>query len=132
MKEPQSQGEASSFAVRAAHVGVRWWQRAVTHDIADFCGINPLFGTMQDFDDLLSALHTRNMRLILDFVPNHTSDRHPWFQESRASRGSEKRHWRNPDVSGDGGRPAVLASARGGRVSNRRERRPGRRRAFTG
>ena len=61
------------------------------YDIADFCGIDPLFGTMQDFDTLLSTLHARDMRLILDFVPNHTSDRHPWFQESRASRGSDKR-----------------------------------------
>ena len=63
------------------------------YDIADYCGIDPIFGTMQDFDRLLEAVHERGLRLILDFVPNHTSDRHPWFVESRLSADNAKRDW---------------------------------------
>src|ERR1022692_2359941 len=58
------------------------------YDVADYCGIDPLFGTMADFDRLLDAVHERGLKLILDFVPNHTSDQHPWFLESRCSRGT--------------------------------------------
>ena len=46
-------------------------------------GIDPLFGTIDDFDRLLSAAHARGLKLLLDFVPNHSSDQHPWFVESR-------------------------------------------------
>ena len=63
------------------------------YDVADYCGIDPIFGTMQDFDDLLEEVHRRGLRLILDFVPNHTSDQHPWFVESRSSRDNPKRDW---------------------------------------
>jgi alpha-glucosidase len=63
------------------------------YDIADYCGIDPLFGTMADFDTLLVEAHRCGLRLILDFVPNHTSDQHPWFLESRSSRGNAKRDW---------------------------------------
>lgn len=63
------------------------------YDVADYCGVDPLFGTMADFDALLAGLHDAGLRLILDLVPNHTSDRHPWFLESRASRRSSKRDW---------------------------------------
>ena len=63
------------------------------YDVADYCGIDPIFGTMEDFDRLLEAIHQRGLRLILDFVPNHTSDQHPWFIESRSSRTNPKRHW---------------------------------------
>jgi alpha-glucosidase len=63
------------------------------YDVADYCGIDPIFGTMQDFDSLLSECHQRGLRVILDFVPNHTSDQHPWFLESRSSRQSPKRNW---------------------------------------
>ena len=63
------------------------------YDIADYCGIDPIFGTMQDFDRLLEAVHQRGLRLILDFVPNHTSNEHPWFVESRSSRDNAKRDW---------------------------------------
>ncbi len=63
------------------------------YDISDYKGIHPLFGSMQDFDDLLRAVHDRGMKLILDLVPNHTSDQHPWFLESRSSRNNPKRDW---------------------------------------
>jgi alpha-glucosidase len=53
------------------------------YDISDYVGIHPAFGTMADLDRLVAALHERDIRLILDLVPNHTSDRHPWFIESR-------------------------------------------------
>jgi len=63
------------------------------YDISDYCGIDPLFGTMADFDTLLAEVHRRGLRLILDFVPNHTSDQHRWFLESRSSRDNSKRDW---------------------------------------
>ena len=55
------------------------------YDVADYTGVDPLFGTMEDFDALLRAAHARELRVILDFVPNHSSDEHPWFVESRSS-----------------------------------------------
>jgi alpha-glucosidase len=63
------------------------------YDVADYRGIDPIFGTMQDFDRLLSECHERGLKVILDFVPNHTSDQHPWFLESKSSRESPKRGW---------------------------------------
>jgi alpha-glucosidase len=63
------------------------------YDVADYTGIEPLFGTMDDFDRLLADVHRRGMKLILDLVPNHTSDRHAWFLESRSSRDNPKRDW---------------------------------------
>ncbi len=63
------------------------------YDIADYRGIEPLFGTQADFDSLLAAVHARGLKLLLDFVPNHSSDQHPWFIESRSSRNAPKRDW---------------------------------------
>jgi alpha-glucosidase len=63
------------------------------YDVADYCDIDPLFGTMADLDRLLDEIHAREMKLIMDFVPNHTSDQHPWFIESRSSRDNPKRDW---------------------------------------
>jgi alpha-glucosidase len=63
------------------------------YDISDYCSIHPLFGSLEDFDRLLQEIHNRNMKLILDLVPNHTSDQHPWFLESRSSRDNPKRDW---------------------------------------
>lgn len=63
------------------------------YDIADFYGIHPNYGTLQDFKDLLQATHARGMRVILDLVLNHTSDQHPWFQAARANRNSPFRDY---------------------------------------
>ena len=85
------------------------------YDISDYCGVDPLFGAMEDFDALIEAVHARGLKLILDLVPNHTSDRHPWFIESRASRDNPKRDWyiwRDPKE--DGGPPNNWLSEFGG------------------
>jgi alpha-glucosidase len=63
------------------------------YDVADYCGVDPLFGDLAAFDRLLGDVHARGLKLLLDFVPNHSSTDHPWFVESRASRESPKRDW---------------------------------------
>ncbi|MDT8288083.1 MAG: alpha-amylase family glycosyl hydrolase, partial [Elusimicrobiales bacterium] len=63
------------------------------YDIADYYEIHPTFGTVEDFELLLEEAHARGLRVITDLVVNHTSDRHPWFVESRSSRESPKRDW---------------------------------------
>jgi alpha-glucosidase len=63
------------------------------YDIAGFTEIDPRFGTMDDFERMVAEMHRRGMKLVMDFVPNHTSDQHPWFVESRSSRDNPKRDW---------------------------------------
>src|SRR5262249_35781676 len=80
-----------------------------------YCDIDPSFGSLADFDALLAEAHAHGLKLILDFVPNHTSERHPWFVESRATRDNPKRDWylwRDP--APDGGPPNHWQSEFGG------------------
>ncbi|MET4224415.1 glycoside hydrolase family 13 protein [Oerskovia enterophila] len=63
------------------------------YDISDYQDIDPTFGTLKDFDDLLADVHERGMKLVMDLVVNHTSDEHPWFVESRSSTDNPKRDW---------------------------------------
>ncbi len=63
------------------------------YDVADHCDVDPVFGTLDDFDELIEAAHRRGLRVIIDLIPNHTSDQHPWFQRSRESRESPYRDW---------------------------------------
>jgi len=85
------------------------------YDVADYRDIHPMFGTLADFDRLLQEVHGRGMKLILDFVPNHTSSVHPWFLESRSSRHNPRRDWYLwRDGSADGGPPNNWLSNFGG------------------
>lgn len=85
------------------------------YDISDYVGVDPLFGTLADLDALVAAAHAHGLKVLLDLVPNHTSNQHPWFIESRASRDNPKRDWyiwRNP--AADGGPPNNWMSEFGG------------------
>jgi alpha-glucosidase len=85
------------------------------YDISDYTGIWPTFGMMADFDELLAKVHAAGMKLILDLVPNHSSDEHPWFKESRSSRDNPKRDWYIwKDARPDGGLPNNWLSVFGG------------------
>ncbi len=63
------------------------------YDIADYCAVDPLFGTLADFDRLVARAHDLRLKVIIDQVPSHTSDQHTWFQESRQSRDNPKSDW---------------------------------------
>jgi len=83
------------------------------YDVADYCDVDPLFGDLETLDRLIEEAHRRDVRIIIDWVPNHTSKRHPWFIESRSSRDNPKRDWyiwRDP--APDGGSTGDLAQAR--------------------
>jgi alpha-glucosidase len=85
------------------------------YDISDYTGIDPLFGMMADFDALVAAVHDSGLKIILDLVPNHTSDQHPWFAEARSARDNPRRDWyiwRDPKP--DGGPPNNWLSEFGG------------------
>jgi len=85
------------------------------YDVSDYCGIDPLFGDLDAFDRLVATAHERGLRVLLDLVPSHTSEQHPWFLESRTSPDSPKRDWyvwRDP--APDGGPPSNWISEFGG------------------
>ena len=85
------------------------------YDVADYTGIDPLFGSLEDFDSLVREAKALGLKVILDLVPNHTSIAHPWFQEASSRRGSPKRDWyiwRDPGP--DGGPPNNWRSEFGG------------------
>ncbi len=85
------------------------------YDVVDHTDVDPLFGTLADFDAMLAAAHARGIRVIVDYIPNHTSDRHPWFVESRSSRESAKRDWYTwRDAGPDGALPNNWLSMFGG------------------
>lgn len=85
------------------------------YDISDYRDIDPQFGTMEDFDQLLSEAHRQGLKVILDFVPNHTSDQHLWFIESRSAKTSPKRDWYIwHDGQPDGSEPNNWKSVFGG------------------
>jgi len=85
------------------------------YDVSDFEAVDPMFGTLEDFDALIAAAHARGLEVILDYIPNHSSHRHPWFEEARASRDNPRRDWylwRDP--AADGGPPTNWLSNFGG------------------
>ena len=85
------------------------------YDVSDHTAVDPRFGTLEDFDALLREAHARGLRVILDYIPNHTSDQHPWFVESRSSRDNPKRDWYIwRDAGPDGAVPNNWRSAFGG------------------
>ena len=85
------------------------------YDVADYCDVDPIFGTLAHFDDLVARAHDLSLKVILDFVPNHTSDQHPWFLDSRKSRSSSRRNWYIwADPTPDGGPPNNWLSNFGG------------------
>jgi alpha-glucosidase len=82
------------------------------YDVSDYCDVDPLFGTLDDLDRLVERCHARGIRVILDWVPNHTSDRHPWFLEARAAGDAPRRDWYVwRDGAADGGPPNNWESA---------------------
>lgn len=87
------------------------------YDVSDFRQIHPEFGTLDDFDELLEQCHRRQLKVIMDWVPNHTAGNHPWFQESRSSRDNPKRDWYIwRDKRPDGSPPNNWISVFGGSV----------------
>jgi alpha-glucosidase len=85
------------------------------YDVSNYTGIHPLFGTLEQMDELIRVAHERGLKVILDFVPNHTSDEHPWFLEARSSRTSPKRDWYLwKDARPDGSPPNNWLSVFGG------------------
>lgn len=85
------------------------------YDVADYCGIDPLFGSLSEFEQLVIHAHHLGLKVLLDFVPNHSSNRHPWFEESRSSRDNAKRDWYLwHDPAPDGGPPNNWLSRMGG------------------
>ncbi|MFC9975604.1 alpha-amylase family glycosyl hydrolase [Spirillospora sp. NPDC127200] len=120
-------GDLPGITARLGHlaelgVGAVWLSpvyrspmRDFGYDISDHTDVDPVFGDLADFDRMLARAHGLGLKVILDFVPNHTSDAHPWFRQSRTARSSARRdwyHWRDP--ASDGGPPNNWLSTFGG------------------
>ena len=85
------------------------------YDVADYCDVDPIFGNIQDIKDLLTEAHARQIKVLLDFVPNHSSDQHPWFAASKVDLVNEKRDWYIwRDAKADGSPPNNWLSVFGG------------------
>jgi alpha-glucosidase len=85
------------------------------YDVADYCDVDPSFGTLADFDRLLESAHARGLRVIIDQVYSHTSDQHPWFRQSREGRGNARSDWYVwADAKADGSPPSNWQSVFGG------------------
>ncbi len=85
------------------------------YDISDYYNIDSVYGGMTDFEKLISEAHKREIKVIMDYVPNHTSDKHPWFIESKKSRDNPKRDWYIwRDAKSDGSPPNNWLSVFGG------------------
>lgn len=85
------------------------------YDVSDYSGIEPSFGTMDGFEALVRRAHDLHLRVLLDFVPSHSSDRHPWFRAARRSRDDPRRDWYVwRDAGADGGPPNNWISEFGG------------------
>lgn len=85
------------------------------YDVADYCGVDPIFGTIADFDALIEKAHGLGLRVLLDQVYSHTSDQHAWFAESRASRNNSRADWYVwADARPDGAPPNNWQSVFGG------------------
>jgi alpha-glucosidase len=132
-RNPSGVGDLRGIVARLDHIvdlGVdAIWLSPVFHspmadhgyDVSGYCDIDPLFGTMADFEDLLAAAHARGVRVLLDMVPNHTSDQHPWFTAAvAAGRGSRsRRRYLFRDGRGDLPPTDVVSSFGGGPVWTR-------------
>ncbi|MEJ2302819.1 MAG: alpha-amylase family glycosyl hydrolase [Anaerolineales bacterium] len=85
------------------------------YDVSDYMDVDPLFGDLATFDQLVAQAHQSDLKIIIDLVPNHSSDQHPWFQESRSSRDNPKRDWYFwVDPKADGSPPNNWLSVFGG------------------
>ena len=85
------------------------------YDVADYCDVDPVFGTLADFDELVGRVHSLGLKLIIDQVYSHSSDQHPWFQESRSSRDGPRSDWYVwADAKPDGSPPNNWQSVFGG------------------
>ena len=85
------------------------------YDVADYCGVDPIFGTLEDFDALVARAHAFGLKVLIDQVYSHTSDEHPWFVESRSSRDNPKADWYVwADAKPDGSPPSNWQSVFGG------------------
>ncbi len=85
------------------------------YDVADYCGVDPIFGTLSDFDDLVAKAHELGLKILIDQVYSHTSDQHAWFSESRSSRDNARADWYVwADPKADGSPPNNWQSVFGG------------------